>query len=228
MDTFLPSYFGLFADFAAKELGSSEFLPLVLQATQIMAQNVDPTLTNNEVFWEEIQKLIDIDRAQTESQLDVFYRGQFNKLQEVTKPIPSAADLLQTCFDKGYNVVIATNPMFPRVAVEARLRWAGVPVDQFPYNLVTTIENMHATKPHLEYYHEILAKVGSSPQEAIMIGDDWRRDIEPTARLGMFTYWIELPGATLPAAPAPTGYGSLQGLLNRVESGWFDHLAQGT
>ena len=227
MDIFLPRYFGLFEDFAVRELGSKDFLPLVLQASQAMAQNVDPELTNNEVFWKELQQLTDLDQVQTESQLNAFYLEEFNELQAVTKPIPIAADLIQTCFNNGYDVVIATNPMFPRVAIEARLRWAGVPISEFSYNLVTTIENMHATKPHHEYYREILAKVGRSPSEAIMVGDDWRRDIEPAASLGMSTYWIELPGAKLPDAPVPSGYGSLPGLLSRIESGWFDRLPDG-
>ncbi len=224
MDVFLPRYFGLFEDFAARELGSKEFLPLVLQASRAMAQNVDPELSNNEVFWKELQRLTDLDQVQIESQLNAFYLGEFNKLQAVTKPIPVATDLIQTCFNSGYDVVIATNPMFPRVAIEARLRWAGVPISKFPFKLVTTIENMHATKPHLEYYREILAKVGRSPQEAIMVGDDWRRDIEPAASLGMSTYWIQLPGATLPDVPSPNGYGTLPGLLSRIESGWLDRL----
>ena len=53
--------------------------------------------------------------------------------------------------------------MFPHQAVEARLAWAGVPVTEYPYTLVTSYENMHAAKPHQAYYQEILAKIGCRP-----------------------------------------------------------------
>jgi FMN phosphatase YigB (HAD superfamily) len=114
--------------------------------------------------------------------------------------------------------------MFPRAAVEARLNWAGIPLSEFPYELVTTIENMHATKPHQAYYREILAELNCSPTEALMVGDDWQRDMEPAAGVGLFTYWIQLPGSTPPDPTLPSEYGSLEGLLVRIESDWLHHL----
>lgn len=225
MDTFLPQYFDLLAGFTAKELGLIDFLPYVLKASEIMANNTDPELTNNDVFWRELARMTDAQPDKVEFALNEFYLGDFNQLQGITRKMPAAADLVETCLNCGYQVVIATNPMFPRTAIEARLNWAGVPVTDFPYHLVTTIENMHATKPHQAYYREILAEVNCAPQEALMVGDDWLRDIEPAHHLGLFTYWIKLPGKTLPDAPTPTGYGSLEELLTHIQSGWLEQLA---
>ncbi len=125
----------------------------------------------------------------------------------VTEKWPAAVELVRTAFAKRLQVVIATNPMFPRTAVETRLEWAGVPASDFPYTLITTYENMHAVKPHQAYYQEILDKVGCKAENALMVGDDWQRDIEPAAALGLFTYWIQLPGTTPPDASLPTAYG---------------------
>jgi FMN phosphatase YigB (HAD superfamily) len=224
MDTFLPQYFALLNKYAAKHLDVMDFMPSVLKASETMTRNTDPALTNNEVFWQEINKLIDLDYVEAGALFDEFYRGEFNQLQGITETFPVAADLIRTCFRKGFKVVIATNPMFPRTAVEARLNWAGIPLTDFPYELVTTIENMHATKPHQAYYCEILAELNCSPAEALMVGDDWQRDMEPAAGVGLFTYWIQLPGSILPDAALPSAYGSLEGLLARIESGWFHHL----
>lgn len=225
MDTFLPRYFNLLAKFAAKELGDDDFLPHVLKASQAMVNNTDPELTNNEVFWQEMNALTGIKQDEAEPIFNKFYLGEFNQLQEITQTLPAAADLVQTCIESDYKVVIATNPMFPRTAVEARLNWAGIPVTEFSCHLVTTIENMHATKPHREYYREILAELDCAPQEALMVGDDWRRDIEPAASLGIFTYWIKLPGAVLPDPTIPTGYGTLDDLLAQIQSGWIESLS---
>ena len=169
--------------------------------------------------------LTGLDFVATGALFDNFYRGEFNQLQGITETLPAAAELIRTCLRKDYKVVIATNPMFPRTSVEARLNWAGIPVTDFPYELVTTIEIMHATKPHKAYYREILAKVNCSPSEVLMVGDDWQRDIEPAAGVGLFTYWIQLPGTILPDAALPSAYGSLEGLLARIESDWFHQLA---
>ena len=224
MDNFLPHYFALLDKYAATNLDIVNFMPSVLKASEAMVRNTNPALTNNEVFWQEINRFIDLDKVKAGAVFDDFYRGEFNQLQEFTETLPVAADLIRTCFRKGYKVVIATNPMFPRTAVEARLNWAGIPMTEFPYELVTTIENMHATKPHRAYYREILAGLNCSPAEALMVGDDWHRDMEPAAGVGLFTYWIQLPGKTLPDETLPSAYGSLEGLLARIESGWFHHL----
>ncbi len=224
MDKFLPRYFALLEAYATRHLGLVDFVPPMLQATEVMVRNTDPSTTNSDVFWMAVNSLIDLDRADAEPLFDEFYRGEFNQLLVTTEAFPVAAELVRTCFRNGYDVVIATNPMFPRTAVEARLDWAGVPVRDFPYKLVTTYENMHATKPHQAYYEEILDEINCAPAEALMVGDDWRRDIEPAAAVGMFTYWIQLPGTTLPDPSLPSAYGSLEGLLARIESGWLPRL----
>ena len=226
MDKFLPRYFALLEKYVAKHLGISDFVSPMLQATEVMVKNNHPSQTNSEVFWLEIDGLIGLDRDQADLLFDDFYRGEFYQLQDVTETFPVAAELIRTCFRKGYEVVIATNPMFPRTAVEARLDWAGIPVSEFPYKLVTTYENMHATKPHQAYYEEILADINCSPSDALMVGDDWQRDIEPAAAVGLFTYWNQLPGKTVPDASLPSAFGSLEGLLARIDSGWLQRLTR--
>ncbi len=81
--------------------------------------------------------------------------------------------------------------MFPRIAVERRLVWGKL--DGLNFDLITTYHNMHATKPHPQYYREILSKLDCPPAEALMVGDDWELDLAPAASLGMHTFWI-VPG----------------------------------
>ena len=225
METFLPGYFRLLDQYAARHLNEDQFLAAVLKASDVMTENTDPALTNRDVLWQEIEQLTGLNPEESEARLDDFYRVEFNQLQPLTKFYPTAAEMVRFCFAKGLKVVIATNPMFPRRAIEARLAWAGVPVTEFPYALVTSIENMHATKPQQAYYQEILQKVNGQPHETLMVGDDWGRDIEPAAALGLYTYWIQLPG-TSPSDPTlPTAYGSLDVLLSRIQSNWLGQPA---
>jgi FMN phosphatase YigB (HAD superfamily) len=97
-------------------------------------------------------------------------------------------------------------------------------VSRYPYTLVTTIENMHATKPHQAYYREILEETGCRPDEALMIGDSGKNDIEPVVNLGLFSYWIKHPGSKLPDGVTPTEQGTLEDLAGRFNDGWLSTL----
>jgi FMN phosphatase YigB (HAD superfamily) len=154
-----------------------------------------------------------------------FYRNIFPQLVTTTEKRPSSIPLVQTCLDKGLKVVIATNPLFPAIAVEERLAWAGLPVAAFDYDLVTAYENMHASKPHPAYYREILAMIDCAPETAVMIGDDWKNDIIPADAVGIHTYWIAPDSQQPPAGVAVNGSGSLADLWQQVQTGWLEQLA---
>ena len=60
-----------------------------------------------------------------------FYRDEFPKLQAQTTQRPAAARLVQAALDSDLRLAVATNPLFPRIAIDHRLSWAGVPSDRF-------------------------------------------------------------------------------------------------
>ncbi|MFL7838451.1 MAG: HAD family hydrolase [Candidatus Promineifilaceae bacterium] len=225
MDDFLPPYFTMCGEFGRRYLPPEKFTRSLILASRAMVEDVNPAVTNNEAFWTRFSELTGLDSHQVETEIDSFYRNEFEQLREVTEQTPVANQVMNWCFAQDLKIVIATNPMFPRRAVEARLYWAGVPVTHYPYSLVTTIENMHATKPHQVYYREILEKIDCRPDQALMAGDDIVNDIEPAQKLGLFTYWIELPGAELPDDLKPTAQGSLANLAQRLNGGWLETLA---
>jgi FMN phosphatase YigB (HAD superfamily) len=125
-------------------------------------------------------------------------------------------------------MAVATNPVFPRTAVEQRLDWAGVPAREFPYDLITTYENMHATKAHPAYYREILSRLNRKPGECLMVGDDRQRDIEPAAGEGIPVFWVHSDAPPNGAADAFSsaagpdrmsfGTGTLQQLLDLLRN----------
>lgn len=224
MDTFLPPYFALCGELGRQYLPGDEFMQALLLASRSMVENSDPNVTNNEIFWTRFSDITGLDRNVVNEEFDSFYRHEFNQLQDITEHTPLAAQIMDWCFDRDLKVVIATNPMFPRRAVESRLSWAGIPVSKYPYALVTTIENMHATKPHQAYYREILEVVGCCPFEALMVGDSGTNDIEPATKLGLSTFWIQLPEAELPHGVTPTAQGKLEDLAHYLSDGWLSTL----
>lgn len=222
MQDFVPRYFALIGSYADKYLPRNEFLQALMQATDHMVQNVDPQRTNREVFWQEFGRLSGLDTTVLEADFDRFYQHEFEALRDVTAPQPGAAPLVDWCRRQGLDIVVATNPMFPRRAIEARLSWAGLPASQQDFALVTTMENMHATKPNEVYYQEILDRTGHAPAQALMVGDDWLRDIVPAANVGLHTYWVQ-PDEIEPSdnEVQAGGQGTLEALLARLQAGWL-------
>ena len=93
----------------------------------------------------------------------------------------AAQRAIELALARGFEVVIATNPVFPQKAIFERLRWGGFANKKF--NLITSYENMHFCKPKPQYYAEILSKLGRTPAECWMIGNDVEEDLV-AAQLG--------------------------------------------
>ena len=227
IDTFMTRYFALLNGYAQPHFAADTFLPHLIQATRGMIGNTDPELTNDRVFWRDFERLTGGKRDELEPFFQQFYETEFEQLRSSTVVRPSAANLVRDALARGLSVVVATNPLFPRIAIEQRLAWAGLPVGDYGFALVTTYENMHAAKPQPAYYREILAAVGVTPQEALMVGDDWRNDIAPAAAVGLYTYWIAPVDAAPPDPALVHGQGTLEQLTGRVAAGWLDELTAG-
>lgn len=210
MESFIPAYLSSISRHVAEELSPQQFIHHLMQATDAMSSDVDPQRTNMQVFDTAFFPAIGCTREELEPLLDDFYARRFPELASLTQPVPGARSLVEWAFEQGLQVAIATNPLFPRTAVEQRLEWAGIPADRFPYDLITTYEIMHAAKPHTAYYREIIMHLDRQPEECIMVGDEWEMDILPAMELGMRAYWIAGAEREAPSeAPTLIGQGSL-------------------
>jgi HAD superfamily hydrolase (TIGR01662 family) len=206
MDRFLPPYFAALGQHMACFADPDELVPMVLASSQVMTNNQDPDVTNQQAFEADFFPKLSHPESEVRPAIVSFYEEGFPALKRYTQPRPQARPLVQTLLDEGYDVVIATNPLFPRRAIEHRLDWAGV-ID-LPFTLITTYENSHFCKPNPDYYQEILDKVGCEPAQAVMVGDDFENDIEPAKQVGLHTYWIaDGTGDTVSA------YSGMQGTL---------------
>lgn len=226
LDTFMPGYFHLLGRYAEVVMPRELFLRELLACTRLTVASEDTAVSNRDTFWQAFERQTGQDPAKLEPFFDRFYRTQFAQLEALTRRLPAAAPLVQFCFDQGLQVVVATNPLFPRTAIEARLAWAGVPTSEYPYDLVTTYENMHSTKPHPSYYAEILRKLNCPAHEALMVGDDWQNDIEPAAAVGLHAYWVHAGDAPAPDARLIAASGTLEMLALRLRHGWLHELGQ--
>jgi FMN phosphatase YigB (HAD superfamily) len=102
-----------------------------------------------------------------------------------TTPIEGANQFIQQLLDDGYEVVLATNPMYPRQFAIQRLIQGGL--EQFieRFDFITHADNMHFLKPAVCYYSELIARLGLEPDEVVMIGDRNDNDIFPAQAISI-------------------------------------------
>ena len=118
---------------------------------------------------------------------------------------------MECAFEKDYDLVIATTPVLPEIAIKQRLEWAGV--ENIPHKLITSLENSRACKPNLLYYKFILKEIAQSAEVCLMVGDEDRDMI--AASIGLKTFFVQSPQSKLGKdIPKPDYSGTLNDLEN--------------
>lgn len=198
LGTFLPAYFKALASHWSRHVEPDRFVSTLITATQRMIQNQRPDRTLKEVFEDSFYPALGLNPEDVQTDFNSFYAEVFPALRTLTKRRERAIDLIEYAFDCGYQVVIATNPLFPRTAILQRLEWAQISAQRYPFELITSYETFHFTKPNPAYYAEILARIGWPAGPVAMIGDDLENDIYPARRLGLAAFWITQNGQSPP------------------------------
>jgi len=147
--------------------------------TKVMQEN-DGVRTNSEVFWEFFEPFMGLSREELEPPMGDFYSNEFDGAKSVLKQQRNCAPMIAALKAKGYTVALATNPIFPINAVETRLNWVGLHVEDFA--LITSYETSRAAKPSTIYYEAILQQLGKKAEQCMMIGNN---TVEDTAVMKM-------------------------------------------
>jgi FMN phosphatase YigB (HAD superfamily) len=218
MDVFLPRYLELLAASVSSRVRPGAFVEALMASARAMMENADPELVNDAVFWHHMKLRLELEQDELERFFAHFFATELDKLRSLTRPVPGARKAIQTCVDRGWSVVIATNPVFPRAAIDARLAWAGV--GDLPFHSVTSYENSHFTKPRIEYYAEILERLACPPGQALMVGNDIDQDMKPARSLGMQLFKIRTGRNVDQTLPGLT-----EGSLHDLDR-WLAHLPE--
>ncbi len=181
-DTFIKAYLGGMAKKLAPHGYDPEKLVKAVYAGMKAMTGNDGTCTNEEAFWNAFTGILGEQVREDLPIFDDYYRNEFQEVKKICGFLPEAAETVRTIKEKGFRVALATTPMFPSVATESRIRWAGFELEDF--EIFTTYENYHFCKPNLNYYKEVVEKLGVKPEECLMVGNDVGEDMV-TEELGM-------------------------------------------
>lgn len=163
-----------------------QLINAILAGIEAMIKN-DGSQLNEDAFW---KRFVDIygDKVLADKPVfEDFYKNEFQDARLFCGFNPKAAETVRSLKDKGYRVVLATNPLFPSIATESRIRWAGLEPSEF--DLYTTYENTSYCKPNLDYYRDILKRINCRPEECLMVGNDVGEDMVVEA-LGMQAFLL--------------------------------------
>lgn len=165
---------------------SEELTKNIWGATKTMVSNLEHK-TNEDIFMSDFSKRIRYDLLKIKQRFDDFYDTSFFKVKEAVKDVQSIKESVKILKEKGYKIIIATNPLFPIKAIHHRIHWAGFDPEEFSY--ISCFEKNHYCKPQLKYYEEILNDISKSPEECLMVGNDVQEDLI-SKQLGIKTYLI--------------------------------------
>lgn len=186
-DVFTKAYFCTLTQRVAK-LGyePKKLVDGVWAGMKSMVMN-DGGCLNEEAFWKTFVEIFGEKAIKDKPEFDDYYCTDFGKVKQSCGFNPKAKETVDKAKKLGYRVILATNPIFPTIATENRIKWAGLkPAD---FELYTTYENTGYCKPNLKYYKDILERIDANPQECMMVGNDVGEDMI-AEKLGMKVFLI--------------------------------------
>ncbi len=186
-DSFAGTYMrGLAATAAPYGYEPKDFAKAVMTGTIAMVKN-DGSKSNEEAFWDALTDIYGEKIRSHTHIFDEFYRTDFQEISKVCGFSTQSADVIYKVKQLGFRTALATNPLFPMIATESRIRWAGLKPEDF--EIFTTFEGSNFCKPNPNYYREICAKIGVTPYECLMVGNDVTDDMV-AEQLGMKVFLL--------------------------------------
>ena len=186
-DAFIQYYFSkLAAHLVPHGYDPKALIGGIWQGVSCIMKN-DGGRTNEDAFWGGFSSVFGEKGREDEPYFAEFYEQHFDEARGKCGYNAAAASAVRAIREMGLRVSLATNPVFPEIATRKRIGWAGLAPSDFEF--YTTYENSSFCKPNLAYYREVLDRMGVSPEEALMVGNDVDDDMVAT-KLGMRVFLL--------------------------------------
>lgn len=188
---------------------------MVLSGMKAMVKN-DGSRTNKEAFWQDAKGKLPMDLDQVDEIFTDYYQNEFKEVREETTANSLAREAVRLAREHADYVVLATNPLFPMIAQEERMSWVGLKPKDFDY--VSSYEEDCYCKPNPAYYVAVCEKIGVSPRECLMIGNDTGEDMAAASSLGIDCFLVTDTAIEREEAPWGGARGSFAELVAMLSS----------
>lgn len=186
-DEFVPPYKEAILKKFAGEKEANVIAKTVLTSPVAMAAN-DGTRTNREVFFEYAKNTVTMPAEEFETRMTEFYTSEYDVIRSCVHEKPLMQEAVRVLKAKGYRTAVTTNPLFPKFALVKRLIWGGFGEKDF--ETVTSYETSRFSKPNPKYYTEVIAGLGMTAEETLVVGNDYEEDIRAGKQAGLTTFYL--------------------------------------
>jgi FMN phosphatase YigB (HAD superfamily) len=186
LDDFIVGYMNMIREHFSKFSWADQIENWILTGTGLMLNNKS-SKTNKQVFIQYFSSMSGLKEEDIWLNFMDFYQNKFDRLQEISDRDHNAIRFIEKAVSYGYQLVLATQPIFPEIAIRKRLRWAGL--DKIPFRLITDIEKMNASKPSLEYFLQLLDLIRADSGKCVMVGNDPVADMG-AEKAGIATFFL--------------------------------------
>jgi FMN phosphatase YigB (HAD superfamily) len=155
---------------------------IVLRGSIRKVKNNSSKTINYELLLDHFQSSMKTSRNETSEIFKNLLYKDFPKLRFFFKSVSNANKVIELAKEKGLRVILATNPLFEEEAVKMRMDWGKL--NQSPFEYITHNQNSTRCKPNLEYYSFLLKELNLCPDECIMVGNDFTKDL-PACDIGL-------------------------------------------
>ena len=161
-----------------------ELIKAVWSGTAAMVRN-DGSSSNEDAFWRRFAEIAGERVYRDRPIIEDFYRNEFNETRALCGYDEMIPKVVKQIKSAGSRIALATNPIFPAIATESRIRWAGFEPSDF--EIYTAYENIGYCKPNTDYYIELMKRLNVSSDECLMVGNDVSEDmIAETVGMNVF------------------------------------------
>lgn len=111
---------------------------------------------------------------------------------------PGALDLLRSLRERGLKLGLVTNGFSETHREKIELLRLG-PL----FDAIFIADEVGMIKPDPLLFAHACLRLGSAPARSAMVGDRYERDVHGAAKAGLFTVWVNVHHAPLPAGAPP-------------------------
>jgi FMN phosphatase YigB (HAD superfamily) len=224
---YYKAYFNTLNEYFSHDFSAEDLRTRVINGTMALRENRGGK-SNLDCFLEVFARGCETKTAALWERFMDFYREVYDAIPVAVTLPDGLQDALARLRRTRLKLVIASNPIFPVIAQEKRLRWGNLEPAWF--HQFTHMENMHHVKPAADYYRQACELIGEAPATCLMVGNDPVNDMA-ASRAGLATYLttdadaIDYSSLTLTAnqhqkeaaLPEPDFKGPLAGVADVVE-----------
>ncbi|MHA1199076.1 MAG: HAD family hydrolase [Candidatus Heimdallarchaeaceae archaeon] len=188
---FVRTYLGAAAKFFSDLIPNPEFFyQELIKSTDVMENGDNETTTTLEDFLHDFCPKFDVECEKIKEKFLEFYQTGYNVIKPLISQMEGAKELLANLKKllPETKIILATNPVFPFVAVQKRMLWGDISESFF--ELITHAENSYYCKNNKNYWLNIAKDMGINPQNSLVIGNDGFRDLS-AKKYGFKTFLIE-------------------------------------